>query len=260
MIERLAASLREAERTRSAIDPIAKALSDPSVANAYRVQRTNTDLRVQAGHRVVGRKIGLTSAAVQRQLGVDQPDFGVLFDDMEVADGGSIDLGALIEPRIEAEIAFVLERDLDLRKPSLRDVIAAVGYAVPCLEIVDCRIAKWAISIFDTIADNGAAARFVAGTQVRKLHDFDAIGCGMVMRANGQVIATGSGAASLGNPLEALRWLAAKAVEIELPLRAGEIVLSGALGPMVPVRAGVHYVASIQGLGEVRVNFTGSPP
>ncbi|HEU4625716.1 MAG TPA: fumarylacetoacetate hydrolase family protein [Steroidobacteraceae bacterium] len=254
----VAAKLRQAERDRRPIPPVRDAVSDPSVEHAYRVQRENVQLRERSGERRVGRKIGLTSVAVQRQLGVDQPDFGVLFASMEIPADGALDLRELIQPRIEAEIAFVLARDIDQPAPDPRTVMAAVDYALPCLEIVDSRIADWKIGIFDTVADNASAGRFVAGTLPRRLTEFDFIHCGMLLRANGEIAATGVGAACLGNPIEALRWLAAKAFELEDPLRAGDIVLSGALGPMTTLRPGTHYAATIGGLGVVVVNVDGA--
>lgn len=210
------------------------------------------------GERPVGWKIGLTSPVVQRQLGVDQPDCGVLFESMETQDGGYIDTASLIQAKIEAEIAFVLARRLDQPVLTQLDVIAATAYVLPCLEIVDSRIREWDIELFDTVADNASSARFVLGATPRRLQDFDFIHCGMVLRENGTVMATGAGAASLGNPVEAVRWLATQAARSEHPLQAGDIVLSGALGPMSVVRPGRHYSATIAGLGSVAVNFAGA--
>ena len=202
-----------------------------------------------------GRKVGLTSKAVQKQLGVDQPDFGMLFASMERADGGTIGLAEVLQPKIEAEIAFVMAQDVTQEKPELLDIIAATAYVLPCLEIVGSRIANWDIGIVDTIADNASSALFVVGATPKRLTDFDFITCGMVMRENGEVKTVGAGAASLGNPVEAVRWLAEKLAATDYPLRAGDIVLSGALGPMMPVKAGGYYAAVIAGLGAVSTNF-----
>jgi 2-keto-4-pentenoate hydratase len=258
MIERLAASLRDAHSACRPIPPIRQDVSDPSAELAYRIQWENVRHRTAAGQSAVGWKIGLTSRAVQRQLGVEQPDYGVLFENMETPDGGLIDLASLIQAKIEAEIAFVLGRDLDRPVVTLRDVLAATEYVLPCLEICDSRIRDWDISLFDTIADNASSARFVLGSTPCRLPDFDFIHCGMVLREDGAALATGAGAASLGNPVEAVRWLAERAAASDRPLQVGDVVLSGALGPMVPVRAGCHYSAYIAGLGSVTTNFAGA--
>jgi 2-keto-4-pentenoate hydratase len=251
----IATRLREAERTRTAVSPIRLELGEEKIDVAYRVQFANAQHRFAAGQKIRGRKVGLTSRAVQRQLGVDQPDFGILFDSMERPNGGVIALHELIQPKIEGEIAFVLGRDLNSENPCLQEVIAATEYVLPCLEVVDSRIQNWNIHIVDTVADNASAALFVLGVVPKRLTDFDFLNCGMVLRENGEVCGTGAGAASLGNPVEAVRWLAAKAAKLGKPLQAGEVVLSGALSPMVPVRANANYMASIADLGSVSINF-----
>jgi 2-keto-4-pentenoate hydratase len=251
----VALRLREAERTRVPVNSIRQELGERAIDVAYQVQFANAQRRIALGQTLRGRKIGLTSKAVQRQLGVDQPDFGMLFDSMERPDGGSIAVDELIQPKIEAEIAFVLGRALDSENPSLQDVISATEYVLPCLEIVDSRIRNWDIKIVDTVADNASSALFVLGAVPKRLTDFDFLNCGMVLRENGEVCSTGAGAASLGNPVEAVRWLAAKAKHLGKPLQAGEVVLSGALSPMAPVRAGTYYTSSIAGLGSVCINF-----
>jgi 2-keto-4-pentenoate hydratase len=179
----------------------------------------------------------------------------MLFASMERPDGGTIGLAEVLQPKIEAEIAFVMAQDLTQEKPELLDIIAATAYVLPCLEIVGSRIANWDIGIVDTIADNASSALFVVGTTPKRLTDFDFITCGMVVRENGEVKTVGAGAASLGNPVEAVRWLAEKLAATDYPLRAGDVVLSGALGPMVPVKAGGYYAAVIAGLGTVSTNF-----
>ncbi|HEY2807507.1 MAG TPA: fumarylacetoacetate hydrolase family protein [Steroidobacteraceae bacterium] len=254
MIESLAERLREAERTRTSISAFRETLGAGAIEQAYAIQRRNAAIRLRAGGRLVGRKIGLTSAAVQRQLKVDQPDCGLLFADMQVADGGSLALDELIEPKVESEIAFVLSRDLDRKDLTHQHILSAVDYVLPCLEIVDSRIRHWDIGIVDTIADNASSARFVLGATPRRPVDFDFIHCGMVLRGNGAVVATGAGAACLGNPIEAVRWLAVTLAGTNFPLRAGDIVLSGALGPMTGLSASCHYSATIANLGSVTVN------
>jgi 2-keto-4-pentenoate hydratase len=220
------------------------------------VQELLTRARVLDGGRVTGRKIGLTSPAVQAQLGVDQPDFGVLFEDMACPQDRPIDRGRLMQPRIEAEIAFVLAADLD-GDVDVAAARAAVGEVVPALEIVDSRIAGWDITFVDTVADNASSGLYVLGDGAGPLGDRDLTSVEMSMtRADGSVVSTGSGAACLGDPVNALVWLARTAAELGAPLRAGDVVLSGALGPMVPVAPGDAFAAELSGLGTVRASFT----
>jgi 2-keto-4-pentenoate hydratase len=228
---------------------------DMSIDDAYAIQRENTLARIAEGHRVTGCKIGLTSLAVQRQLGVDQPDFGVLFDDMGYGDSEAIPAQGLTQPKIEAEIAFVLGRDLDVPHAGLTEVIASIDYALPALEIVGSRIAKWNIGIVDTIADNASSLAFVLGGQPVKLDAFDLRLCGMVLERRGEPVSVGAGAACLGHPLNAVVWLARTMAQRGTPLRAGSVVLSGALGPMAAVTPGDVFEARINGLGSVRAVF-----
>jgi 2-keto-4-pentenoate hydratase len=252
--------LLQAQRTRTPCPPVRDLLADTSVATAYAVQELRTRARVADGGRVVGRKIGLTSPAVQAQLGVDQPDFGVLFEDMACPQNRPIDRGRLLQPRIEAEIAFVLAADLAPDRDGEVDVAAAraaVGEVVPALEIVDSRIAGWDITFVDTVADNASSGLYVLGDSAGPLGDRDLTTVEMTMhRGDGTVASSGSGAACLGDPVNALVWLARTAVELGEPLRAGDVVLSGALGPMVPVAPGDAFTAELSGLGTVRVSFT----
>ena len=190
------------------------------------------------GVRIVGRKIGLTSPAVQAQLGVGQPDFGVLFDDMDVSALGVVPSGRLLQPKAEAEIAFVLGSDLDRDFLDLAQVRSAVEYAVAAVEIVDSRIDAWDIRITDTVADNASSGLFVLGDRRVRLDDFDPKHVTMTLTANGVQASAGTGAACLGDPLEALLWLARTAQSLGDPLRAGQVILSGALGPMVPAPPG----------------------
>lgn len=254
-IEAAAARLAQAERSGQPCKPVRELIGAEDVASAYAVQEIGTKRRVAAGGRLSGRKIGLTSAAVQKQLGVSQPDYGMLFADMEVPDGGSAQPGRLLQPRAEAEIAFVLGRDLDREGMTGADVARAVDYAVCAIEIVDSRIENWDIRITDTVADNGSAGMYVLGSRPRRLADLDLLLCGMVARKNGEIVSLGTGAACLGNPLHAARWLAETMVKAGRPLKAGDVILSGALGPMVPAAPGELFEAEIQGLGSVRVTF-----
>ncbi|MFE6857649.1 2-keto-4-pentenoate hydratase [Nocardia sp. NPDC057668] len=223
--------------------PIRDLLGREDVAAAYAVQNIGTRRRKAAGARVVGRKIGLTSPAVQRQLGVDQPDFGVLFADMQIPQTTPARRPALLQPKVEAELAFVLVRDLDHDALDARTVRAAVGHAVAALEIVDSRIAHWDISFADTVADNASAGWFTLGRERLALSDFEPRDLTMRMTVDDALVSEGSGADCLGDPLEALAWLARTAREFGDPLRAGDIVLSGALGPMAPLAPGARVRA-----------------
>jgi 2-keto-4-pentenoate hydratase len=234
--------------------PVRDILGGNDIAAAYAVQYLLTEDSLTRGRRIVGHKIGLTSTAVQQQLGVDQPDSGMLFADMQVANGATIATCELLQPKVEAEIAFILADDLDgdLSESRIR---AAAGVAVPAIEIVDSRVRDWSISIVDTIADNGSSALFVLGSGAVGAADLDFVSRTMQLTEDGVAVSTGRGADCLGSPLNALRWLARTAQENGSPLRAGHIVLSGALGPMVPVRPGSTYVAEIDGMGCVEIAF-----
>lgn len=250
-----ARSLQQALQTRSWCAPLRETYPGMDAADAYAIQQINIKERVAKGRRCVGHKIGLTARPVQQQLGVDQPDFGTLLDDMVYGDAEPIPAAALQQPRIEAEIAFVLERDLDMDQPGGADVLNAIGYALPALEIVGSRIADWNIRFVDTVADNASSGAVVLGTTPRKLADFDARMCGMVLSRQGDPVSTGAGAACLGHPLNAVTWLARTMARLGSPLRAGDVVLSGALGPMVDVHPGDVFEARINGLGSVRAVF-----
>jgi 2-keto-4-pentenoate hydratase len=205
----------------------------------------------------VGRKTGMTSVAVQKQLGYDQPNYGILFADREVANGGEAPANGLMQPRAEAEIAFVLGRDLVGEECTIADVMRSVDYAVCAIEIVDSRIDAWDIRITDSIADNASCGMYVLGTRPRRIVDLDLALCGMLARLNGQIASVGVGAASLGNPLLATLWLARTLASAGQALMAGDIVLSGALGPIVSLSNGDLFEAEIDGLGSVRVRCRG---
>lgn len=248
------ARLLLAARTGVPCPPVRGLIGTTDLDAAYAVQRRLADARESVGARVVGRKIGLTSPAVQEQLGVDQPDFGILFDDMDVS-GTAIAAGRLLQPRAEAEVAFVLSSDLDGDDLTLESVREAVDYAVAAIEIVDSRIANWDIRITDTIADNGSSGLFVLGEKRVPLSEFEPVGVTMQMYADDELVSEGTGAACLGDPLNALLWLARTAQQVGDPLRAGQVVLSGALGPMRPAAPGTTVRADISSLGSVSVTF-----
>lgn len=250
-----AALLRQAERCGAPIAPLTRSWETLSETDAYRIQKINADARIASGERLVGRKIGLTSPAVQAQLGVDQPDFGVLFDSMSIGDGQPITLRGLIQPKVEGEVALVLGADLNHERHTYADLFRAVDYAVAAIEVVDSRIESWKIRYADTVADNGSSARFVLGSRPRRLRELDLSACGMTLSQQGVILASGSGAACLGNPLNAAIWLADRMVREGSPLRAGDVVMTGALGPMVAVAQAGVFEVSIQGLGTVRAVF-----
>jgi len=199
----------------------------------------------------------MTSVAVQKQLGYDQPNYGILFADREVANGGEAPANGLMQPRAEAEIASVLGGDLVGEECTIADVMRSVDYAVCAIEIVDSRIDAWDIRITDSIADNASCGMYVLGTRPRRIVDLDLALCGMLARLNGQIASVGVGAASLGNPLLATLWLARTLASAGQALMAGDIVLSGALGPIVSLSNGDLFEAEIDGLGSVRVRCRG---
>lgn len=247
--------LRTAHGERTAGAPVRALLAEDDIAGAYAVQDANTRHWSAAGRRIVGRKIGLTSAGVQKALGIDQPDFGILFSDMELPDGGEVAPGSLIQPRAEGELAFVIGSDLTQEAPSTAEVLRAVAFALPAIEIVDSRIAGWDIGILDTIADNASSGLYVLGGGPVSLEAIDLRLCGMVLEVNGEPASTGAGLACLGHPVNALRWLARTMVAVGRPLMAGDVVLSGALGPLVAVSPGDHLEVRISGAGAASVRF-----
>lgn len=235
--------------------PVRDLIGRDDVNAAYAVQQLVTARRIRAGATVVGRKIGLTSPAVQRQLGVDRPDFGVLFHDMAYADGNTVPTGAVLQPRVEAEVAFVLGADLVDGALETAQVHDAIAYLVGALEICGSRVADWDISFGDTVADNASAGAYVLGSSRRALGEVSPADVQMSMSIDGEQVSTGTGAACLGDPVRALAWLARTARDLGQPLHAGQVVLSGALGPMRPVVAGNTVTAVLSGLGAVNVNF-----
>lgn len=255
----LSAQLLAAERTGEAILPVVGTIPAGDIDSAYLVQSLSTATKLDGGRRIVGRKIGLTNPAVQQQLGVDQPDFGVLFDDMAFADADIVPAGQVLQPKVEAEIALVLSEDLAGEDLTEADLVAAIGSVQASIEIVGSRIANWQIGIVDTVADNGSSAAFVLGCEARELGDVDLAGCEMTMtrrRAGvSEVVSQGTGADCLGSPLIAARWLAAELARRGDALRRGDIILTGALGPMVEVVAGDRFDVEISGIGAVAVEF-----
>jgi 2-oxopent-4-enoate/cis-2-oxohex-4-enoate hydratase len=255
LCDALGDELYRALRSATPIDPLTARHPELAVEQAYRIQERLMLRRQQDGERIVGKKIGVTSQAVMNMLGVHQPDFGWLTDAMLVHQGDVIDLSTMIQPKAEGEIAFLLKRDLMGPGVGVADVLAATECVMPCFEIVDSRIRDWKIGIVDTVADNASCGAFVLGSQAVSPYDIDLFTCGMVLERNGEVFATGSGAAALGSPLNAMAWLANTLGRLGVPLQAGEVVLSGALAAMAPVRPGDQFRMAVGGLGDCSVRF-----
>jgi len=248
--------LRGAALRRRPCAPVRDLIGREEIAAAYAVQQRVNTARSAAGGVVIGRKIGLTSAAVQQQLGVDQPDLGVLFDDMTYESGDTLPHDRFLQPRVEAEVAFVLGEDLVDGELDLPQVRGAVDHLAAALEVCDSRIADWDISFADTVADNASSGAFVLSRQRVRLDDLDPREVLMRMTVTDQDASTGTGAACLGDPLLAVQWLARQSRALGDPLRAGQVILSGALGPMRAVRAGARVTAIISGLGPVSCQFS----
>jgi 2-keto-4-pentenoate hydratase len=253
-IEEVAALLFAARRDRRPIAPVRTTLPEMDIVAAYKIQQLNVRRMIADGARRVGRKIGLTSKAVQHQLGVDRPDFGVLLGSMSYGGmGAEIAISSLISPRIEAEFALRLGADVTERLVAPASVARAVDAVAVAAEIVDSAIANWDINIVDTIADNASSGGFVVGEWRPFTPELDLHTRGMRMTRDGTEISTGSGAATLGDPLNALAWLADTAIDFDDPLRAGEIVLTGALGSMAPLLPG-NYIIEIAGFEPLRMH------
>ncbi|CAL9285296.1 2-keto-4-pentenoate hydratase [Streptomyces sp. SudanB182_2057] len=256
-VTKAADALLSAERSGEPCPPVRSLLAEGDIDTAYAVQRVNVERGLAAGRRLVGRKIGLTSPAVQSQLGVDQPDFGALFADMAVPDGGTVAAGRLIQPKVEAEVALILKADLPHRATTVADVIRATDFALPALEIVDSRNADWDITIVDTVADNASSGLYVLGGTPVPLTGLDlrAVRMTMTREGAGQPVSTGTGADCLGSPLNAAAWLASTLAAAGDPLKAGDVVLTGALGPMAVAAPGDRFEARISQLGRISVQF-----
>lgn len=256
-IRRLGDELYRALRGRRPVEPLTARVPDLSTLDAYLISRRMVQHREGDGERIIGKKIGVTSLSVQRMLDVHTPDFGWLTDGMRYYEGQDVPISELmIQPRAEAEIAFVLARDL--RGPGVRagDVVDATKEIIPCFEIVDSRIADWQIRYQDTVADNASSGVFLLGRHRRDPRGFDFAGCTMTLEKNGRPLSSGTGAEALGSPLECVAWLANKLAEFDTGLFAGELVLSGSLVPLEPVVAGDRMTMHVPDLGSATVVFT----
>lgn len=255
LIDKIADSLLEAERTKLAIAPLTQQFPELKVEDAYRIQLEVMAKKVSQGSKVIGKKVGLTGKAMQQMLGVDEPDYGHLLENMKIKDGGTVKVADLLCPKVEAEIGFILGEDLVGPNVTFLDVLMATKYVVPTLEIIDSRIADWKIQLVDTVADNGSSAMVVVGNQLTPIDGIDLRTVGMVIYQNGELAETGSGAAVLGHPAQAVAWLANKLHEFGITLKAGELILPGALTKALPVQSGDQFSAHFGSLGTVSVTF-----
>ncbi len=250
-IEQAAAALARARLERKPIARVSETFGIAGLDAAYAVAELNTRARLSSGRRVVGLKVGLTSKAVQLQLGVDQPDFGILFDDMEILNEETVPMARLLQPKVEAEVAFTVARDIEGPAPTYGEFLRCLGHALPAIEIVDSAIVDWKITLVDTVADNASSGLYVLGDQPVAISDLALGDVDMVLRKNGDTVSVGTGAACLGHPLRAAYWLARTMAARGQGLQRGQVILSGALGPMVPVVPGDLVHVSIGPLGEV---------
>ncbi|MEH7743543.1 fumarylacetoacetate hydrolase family protein [Neobacillus drentensis] len=255
LVERIANELIDAESHQYSVAPLTERYSELTVSDAYQIQLEVIGKKLKEGHVVIGKKVGLTSKAMQQMLGVDEPDYGHLLDSMKMADEATVKIADFISPKVEAEIGFILEQDLVGPNVNYLDVLMATKYVVPTLEIIDSRISDWKIKLVDTVADNGSSARVVVGKKLSTIEGLDLRTQGMVFYKNNELVATGSGTAALGHPAQAVAWLANKLHEFGITLKAGELILPGALSGAITVNEGDTIVADFGSLGTATVSF-----
>lgn len=249
--------LHQALLQRQPIAPLTDSEPEMTLQDAYAIQLRMVQHRLDAGETVIGKKIGVTSRAVQNMLKVYQPDFGQLLSGMVYNEGQPISVNGLIAPRAEAEVAFVLKRDLCGPGVTAADVLRATEAVLPCFEIVDSRIQDWKIRIQDTVADNASCGVFVLGGEMRSPYALDLALAGMVLEKNGEIVSTAAGAAVQGSPVNAVAWLANTLGALGMPLKAGDVILSGSQSPLVPVVAGDSFRCSVGGMGGCSIKFVG---
>ena len=256
LIRQLADELWQADQTAKPIESLTSRYPALVIQDAYGIQSHNIERRLKAGSSMIGRKVGLTSRPMQQLLGVDEPDFGVLLDEMAVEDGDEIALSRLVQPRVEAEMAFIMGRDLAGPGVTTAAALVAIAGVLPSIEVVDSRVADWKIKLVDTVADNASSGSFVIGGSIRKVTDIDLPLVGVVVSRNGHLLDTGAGAAALGNPARCVAWLANKLSTFGSSLHAGDVVLPGAVHKMVGVQSGDVFRAEFAGIGSVTARFS----
>ncbi len=256
LIQQCGDELYTAMLERTPVRPLTERFSDITIEDAYNISLRMLERRIKSGEKIIGKKIGLTSKAVQNMLGVGQPDFGYLTDKMAFSQGEEMPISdRLMQPKAEGEIAFILKKDLMGPGITAADVLAATDCVLPCFEVVDSRVENWQIKIQDTVADNASCGLFVLGDRAVDPRKVDLATCGMVVEKNGSIISTGAGAAALGSPVNCVTWLANTLGEFGIPLKAGEVILSGSLVPLEPVQAGDFMSVNIGGIGSASVRF-----
>lgn len=254
-VKQFSAMLAEVETSRIGITPFTSEKPTITVEEAYQIQLETIKRKLEEGQKIVGKKIGLTSLAMQNLLGVDEPDYGHLLDSMVIENGQTISMQQVLQPKVEAEIAFILKKELRGPNVTSLDVLQATEYIVPALEIVDSRIKDWKIKLQDTIADNASSGLYVLGGKPTRIDEVDLEQIGMVLTKNGDLVNTGVGAAALGNPANCVAWLANKLSEFDITLDAGEVILSGALSAAVDAVEGDVFTARFAHIGQVSVSF-----
>lgn len=251
----LAAQLAAVEKQPISIEMIQLQLAADAEREAYAIQAHNIAQKLSQGARVSGKKIGLTNLKVQQQFGVNQPDFGILLDHMDLSAHTRINISQFIQPKVEVELAFLIHKTMDRPIRSIDDMQAYISHVIPAFEIVDSRILDWKIRFVDTVADNASSAAYVLSTERKRLTDVNCLAVSMILKQNGHVVSTGSGHECLGHPLSAAMWLGNKMLNLGTPVQAGEIILSGALGPMVNVKAGDEFEAILSGFSAFKLTF-----
>lgn len=254
-----ARALSEAYETGKPIDPLIDTNPEMTLEDSYAIQLAQIEQRLAAGATIKGHKVGLTSAVMQRQMKVNQPDFGHLLDDMFYLENSTIAASTFLQPRIEPEVAFVLKRPLRGPGVTVAEAAAAIDFVLPALELIDSRIRDWKISFLDTVADNASSAGVVLGSTPVSVHDVDLRRSGCVLRCNGEVVGTGAGGAVLGSPITSLAWLANTLGARGVTLEAGHVVLPGSITASVAVTPGDTFSATFAGIGSVTVRFAPDP-
>jgi 2-keto-4-pentenoate hydratase len=252
----VADALAQAERERAPIEPPTEAWPGLDTGDAYAIQLMNAEARIAAGGTVRGHKVGLTSRAMQQMLGVTEPDYGHLFDEMFVTEGDSLDATLFCRPRVEMEVAFILEDTIEGPGATVAEVMRKTAFVLPAIEVIDSRVRDWRITLADTIADNASSARVVLGGNPTSLTDVDVRLLGGILRRRGEIVETGASGAVLGNPATAVVWLANKLAEFGGRLEAGHVVMPGACTRAVDVEAGDAIRAEFDVLGSVQVAFS----